>query len=196
MFGKGTRPRFGHSEIERDLHVSGEIAYMITLDKALEKGNIKTAEPPKANRSMFGTPLPGSSFRAYLYTSVHMTSMSSAKLGKAHMIPREWDVKVMEYDTLNAHKSFSAAERNTRLNKDVYIRERIQACYTKMHIDDVAKFAKWAVLSIMGSDGKTRTVSKTGVIINSLEKQFVPNLIALIRKTHEKLRTALAKKNN
>lgn len=196
MFGKGTRPRFGHSEIERDLHVSGEIAYMITLDKAFEKGNIKTAVPPKANRSMFGTPLPGSSFRAYLYTNVHMTSMSSAKLGKAHMIPREWDVKVMESDTLNAHKSFSKAEQTSRLTKDWYIRERIQTCYTKMHNDNVAKFAKWAVVSIMGKDGKARTISNTRSIINNLEQQFAPALIELIRKTHEKLRTALVKKNN
>ena len=110
---------------------------MVTLDKAYEEGEIKLSDPPKADRRMFGTPLPGASFRAYSYANVHLTSQASSALGKAHMVPQEWDIKVLDRDTLKAHKSFSKAELSTP-SRDSYLRERLQSCYTIMLKDQPA----------------------------------------------------------
>jgi len=194
MFGPGHRTRFGNSEIARDLKVAGEITYMCTLEKGYEKDNVKLSDPPKADRRMFGTPLPGASFRAYSYADVHLTSQASSVLGKAHIVPQDWNIKVLDRNTLKAHKSFSKAER-VRGAADTFFRERLQSCYTIMHKTNLARFAKWAVITIMGEDGKLRSSSNTNAIIDNMAKeQFASGLIGLIRRTHNALREKLKKK--
>ena len=164
MFGKGSREPYSLTELATQLTRAVELTYSIAFFAALKNSKtvpISLASLPKVSRKLFGNVLPAFGFRLFLLKNVHLTTHASTFLAKVWMMPYEWALK-LKLLTRDTHKTkyISKHDRNMAgkpLNRDSYLRERLQNCYTSLFQDEtrknhVALYAKWAIENIKNKD--------------------------------------------